>query len=130
MTGFILFAVATGLLLGLRQKWLVPCFAMLLPVLLVLTVLGLGYPRPRALGFPETITVVAVQLDPERAIYLWSDEPVAYTLPWDPALAAEMTQAGAQAEATGEAGFAVELDWSYGEGTRVQDESPQRGPEK
>ena len=131
MIAFVVFAVGMGVLLMLpaRSRWFAPGFATVMLGTLTLSVLATGWPRPHALGFPDTITVVDVQFIPHETIWLWSDEPVAYELPWDDKLAAQLMEREAEIEETGQAGFDVELGWSYG-GVSVLDEPPMREPDK
>lgn len=98
-------------------------YALTMAAVLAASVYASGTPRPRALGVPETIIVVGMQIIPEEAIYLWAlgDPPVAYALPWNTEQAEELQEMERDAEASGEMGFGIELSYS-GEG--AQNEAP------
>lgn len=89
-----------------------------------------GYPRPRAFGFPETITVSAMQLVPDEAIYLWTlgDPPVSYEIPWSDNTARQLQELTQAAEDSGQAGITVNL--AYGGDDIVVSEEVRRLSEK
>jgi len=105
-------------------------YALVMAGVLAVSVHTSGMPRPRALGVPETITVVSMQLIPDEAIYLWAlgDPPVAYALPWNEEMAAELQEMAREIEDTGAVGFEIELGYSSGGNRHAQ--PPREVPEK
>ncbi len=127
--GFVSFIIGGVLIWRFRSPIV---YALTMAAVLATFVHTAGMPRPRAVGIPETITVVAVIYAVDEAIYLWAegDPPVAYALPWSEPLAEQLQDEMLVADETGAMGIEINLGAAYGGDRDIMSDEHQRAPRK